>query len=210
MKKYKGNILGVIVFLIIVVIGITFGMKLAKKNNLEIVNILNKINISIFNDEEVKYTDLSKILKIDEICGSDTGICDKDLSYLKVDNDKYKLKVYVNFDNLESSNYIIFNNKKIDNLSNIDNLYLLGDKYLLFTNSDADSDTYKIYVYDVNGNLVKDIDAYYDEKSISLVDNIVYYNYCEKNEEKNILYTYGISSNNEVSTYEINKEENKC
>ena len=110
MKKYKGNILGVIVFLIIAVIGVTLGMKLAKKNNLEIVNILNKINISIFNDEEVKYTDLSKILKIDEICGSDTGICDKDLSYLKIDNDKYKLKVYVNFDNLESSNYIIFNN----------------------------------------------------------------------------------------------------
>ena len=87
---------------------------------------------------------------------------------------------------------------------------MLGDKYLLFTNSDADSDTYKIYVYDVNGNLVKDIDAYYDEKSISLVDNVVYYNYCEKNEEKNILYTYGISSNNGVNTYEINKEENKC
>ena len=87
---------------------------------------------------------------------------------------------------------------------------MLGDKYLLFTNSDADSDTYKIYVYDVNGNLVKDIDAYYDEKSISLVDNIVYYNYCEQGENGNILYTYGISSNNGVNTYEINKEENKC
>ncbi|MDD3895853.1 MAG: hypothetical protein PHX19_03195 [Bacilli bacterium] len=189
MNKKAGPILAVIVFIIILIGGYFLGKYIAReynKNHNTNMNIFKILKIET-EDKPINYVLKDGPKSIKELCGKDTGICDKEAGRIILNNIESKLYIYNNFDNPtdEAINYFKLNNTKIGSFIYLDE-FAIFNNYLLVTEPNSLNNNYLIHIYDNNGKEITNYTATNIVNNYEIKDNILYFYYCDPADTKEI------------------------
>lgn len=216
-KKDYGWILAIFVFIIIVIACFFVGKYLYYKFGFGKKAIIEKNNISTvynYGDQDSKITSITfeNIKSISDLCGFDTGVCEKTVGQITLEDKPYNLYLYYNFDNTdEETAYLKINDTKIGNFVSLKSFYIYNNKYLVITELIKDTNNYNIHFYNSLGKEVKNITSTYNDGEIIIKDNVIYYYYCDINNVDTIngvpLKYYKL---NELNNDYISSEYGKC
>lgn len=190
MKKKIGPIIAVLVFIIVIVCGYFLGVYIAKEYNEKHntnKNIFQILKVEISNIP-INYVLEKGPKNIKELCGKDTGICDKSVGRVVLNNVESKLHLYVNFDNPndEATTYFKLNKTKIGSFIYLDNFAILNNDYLVVTETNSYNNNYKIHIYDYKGKELVSYNGTNIAKKFEIKDNNLYFYYCNPADSQNI------------------------
>lgn len=182
MKKSIGPIIAVLVTILILGGGYLAGKKIAKDYNEKHNTNKNIFQILKIDNQEVpiKYPleDGSKTIK--ELCEKDTGICERKLGKIKLNNKEVDFQLYTNFDNPndEETTYFKLNNTKIGSFIYLDEFAQINNQYLIVTEPNSTNNNYVIRIYDDKGKMVANYDATKIRNNFEIKDKNLYFHYC--------------------------------
>lgn len=217
MRNKIGVMIAVLVFSIILISGFALGKYLAFNYNKE-----HNTNYGVMDMLTIENKDLpgdvlkNEIKSVNALCETDTGLCDKNLGYIKLNDQKYNLYLYYNFDNFDQSiNYFKIGNIKVGDFVKLNNFYIFNQKYLIVTEPNNLNDNYLIHIYNSEGKEIKSFDGTYYNGELELKDNSLYYYYCDStrldaNNLKALIYYNIKETNNNINNIEISIEYGKC
>ncbi|MDD4706130.1 MAG: hypothetical protein PHS24_02820 [Bacilli bacterium] len=220
MNKKVGPILALIVFVIILIGGYFLGKYIAEEYNKK-----HNTNMNIFEIMKIEQEDIpiNYVLKdgpksIKELCGKDTGICNKEVGRIILNNAESKLYIYNNFDNPndDAINYFKLNNTKVGSFIYLDEFAILGN-YLIITEPNSINNNYIIHIYDNIGKEITNYTATNIIKNYEIKDNNLYFYYCDPADTKEIagnilpkVSYYKVSSDNINEKNEESFEYKAC
>ena len=199
MKKYHGQLLAVLVTLLVILIGYIGGRYYAdyynKKHN------TNKTFLQILKieklDEKVNYFLESGSKTLNDLCKKETGICDKTIGKVKLNNKDYDFYIYADLDNNES--YFKLDNTKVGDFYNLEKIDLFNN-YLLVTEN---NNNYQIHIIDENGKRLESLDAL---NNYEIKDQSLYFYNCENNRES----YYKVKSSDLNTKEEVSYKQKAC
>jgi len=220
MNKKTGPILALIVFIIILIGGYFLGKYIAHEYNKKYNTSMNIFEILKIETQDVP---INYVLKdgpksIKELCGKDTGICDKEVGRIILNNVESKLYIYINFDNStdEAINYFKLNNIKIGSFIYLDEFAIIGN-YLIVTEPNSLNNNYIIHIYDNHGKETTNYMATNIVNKYEVKDNNLYFYYCDPTDTQEIdgntlpkVSFYKVSSDNINEKNEESFEYKAC
>jgi hypothetical protein len=230
MKKIKidrGVLLAIAVSGVILGCGYFIGKTWAF-DKVSIVNNNYLVNTTTKRIEQVKETTtmtttkqtLTEVLNnsissVDSLCGADTGICNKTVGYVNLNNQKLELSIYYDYDNYDQNiNYFKIGDTKVGDFVKFSYLYNLNNHYLMIVEDNNNDNKYIIHFYNNEGKESKTFDATYNNGEVNLIDNLLYYYYCDANDKdvsgNKALNYYSITETNNELVNNLVSKEYKC
>lgn len=182
MKKAAGPIIAIVIFSLMLVGGFFLGKNISiyynEKNNTN-KNIFQILKI-VQEDVPINYVLKDGPKSIKELCGKDTGMCNKEVGRIQLNNAEQKLYVYSNFDNPDEQANVYFkiNDKKIGSFVYLDEFAIFNDEYLLVSEPNSSDSNYVIHVYDYSGKEVTSFDATNINNKFEIINNELYFYNC--------------------------------
>ncbi len=187
MKKIIGPILAVFVFVFILFGGYFIGKYIANQYNEKHNTKMSLLEIIKVETQNIPINYLLKDgpKNIKELCGKDTGLCNKDVGVITLNNIDIALYIYYNFDNPndDAVNYFKLRNTKIGSFVFLEDFAILGN-YLIVTEPNSYNNNYIIHIYDYNGKEVAHHAATNINKQYEVKNNNLYYYYCDSADTK--------------------------
>lgn len=186
MKKLTGPLIAVLVFLVILVGGFFIGKYVSAKYNEK-----NNTNKNLFEILKIVQEDIPIIYPLEEeaktlkeLCDKDTGICNKEVGRIILDEVELKLFIYSDFDNPndEATTYFKLNDTKIGSFVYLDKFVIINNKYLVVSEINSNDNNYTIHIYDKTGKEVAGYDATNVTKQFEIIENELHFEYCNLKE----------------------------
>ena len=223
LKKATGPVLAIVVFVVVCSFGFILGRYIAhkyyekygEKPNIFKVLIVEKENI------EIKEILTDGPQTIQELCAKETGVCDKVVGKVRLNNEDIRLHIYVNFDNPEevASTYFKLGDRKISSFYYIDTFEKFAGKFLIVTEPNSQNANYLIHVYNHSGSKLMSFDATNLDTFYHIDENDLFFYFCDTDDNKTdeetgeLLFGFGyfrVNSENPIRKIAESNEYLKC
>jgi len=222
--KHKGPVLAVLLVLILILVGFYLGryisMEYQRRNN-NTETIFNVI-LRQTTTSEIQYILTGEAQTINELCGMESGLCEKALGRISLNRVDIDLRIAIDLDNPALGATIQMNNHFINVFGTLDRMIIMDERYLVFTEL-LENNNYVIHVYNHRGQQL--ISYISNINEIEFGSNYFYFEYCyeedyyviEANEEEGIeeeilhmLTRYRINANNITRRTTASSEYQNC